>query len=90
MLNVSLKVDVAKTRHVDQSSIEVYPSSGALPGNRLWKINLPPQSIVEDQFARDTKGVLAIEEPSILTFSRIVDAACKAAERAHTAEQERG
>src|SRR6267378_1939401 len=80
ILHVSLEVNIAKASHIDQTGAEVQPSTSTLSGNRLREINLPSQSIVEYQFASDAKGVLAIEEPSLLTFSRIANFACKAAE----------
>ena len=90
ILHVSLKVHVAKARHIDQTGTEVHPSPRTLSGHRLGKINIPSQSIVEYQFACDPKGVLAIEEPSLLPLSGIVNATCKAAELAYVAEEECG
>src|SRR5216684_1024509 len=72
--HVSLEVDFAKAGNVDQPGAEVQPTSSTRPGNRLRKVNFPSQSIVEYQFASDAEGVLAVEEPSLLTFSCILDA----------------
>src|SRR6266576_3132146 len=90
VLHVSLKVDVSKTRHIDQAGSEVQPSPGTFACDRLGKINLPSQSIVEDQFASNAEGVLTIKEPPFLTFSCIVDAICIAVEKLHITKQESG
>src|SRR4029077_4503763 len=90
ILHVSLKIHVAKAGYVDQPGAEVQPSAISLPRYRLGEINFPSQSIVEDKFASNPKSILAIEVQSSLTFSRIVDTACNAAEGAHLAEQQGG
>src|SRR5258706_382005 len=90
ILHISLEVDVAEASHIDQSGLEIEPTTSAFSRDRLRKINLPSQSIVKDQFARDTISVLPIKKPALLTFSGIVDVTYKPTESAYVAEQESG
>src|SRR5438552_7141396 len=88
VLHVSLQVDVAIPRHTDQSRIEVDPSASSFAGNRLGKVDFPPQSVVHRQFSSNAISILAIEEPTLLSFSGIKLTVYIASELAHIPEKE--
>src|SRR5580765_67912 len=89
VLHISLQVDVAITSDTDQPSVEIYPPTCSLSSDRLRRVNLPPQSVVECQPASDAVSILAVEEPALLTFSCVVSLVYIPAENAHVAKQER-
>src|SRR3989442_9596577 len=88
ILPVPRKLDAAIPRHTDQSRIEVDPSASSFAGNRLGKVDFPPQSVVHRQFSTNAISILAIEEPTLLSFAGIELTVYIASELAHISEKE--
>ena len=87
--DVEIETDALAAGDQHLAGVDVDEAALARAGHGLRTIDLPAQAVVDRQLPRRLPLILPVEEPAILPFLGIRDAADVALEDAHVAEQER-
>ncbi len=90
VLDVAVAPDVAHATHANHAGLEIDPSPGRILGNGLRIIDLPAQAVGDGPLGAGAPGVLAVEEPPMLPFGRVGDAADVAVEEPRVTQEEAG
>src|SRR5205809_2208484 len=88
-INIEVFVDISNSTDKQLPGFEVKQTSISVLLHSLGEDQLPAQTVVHRELLGCTPGILAVEEPSPLTFSRRCSSTHITIKGAHVAQQER-